>query len=30
MIENFYFRHDYNARNDEKLLMLRAEFGAEG
>lgn len=25
----FYFRHDYNAMNDEKILMLRAELGAE-
>ena len=28
--ESFYFSHDYNARNDEKILELRAEFGAEG
>ena len=28
--EAFYFSHDYNARNDEKILELRAEFGAEG
>lgn len=27
---SFYFPHDYNAHNDERLLMLRAEFGAEG
>ena len=26
---SFYFQHDYNARNDERLLMLRAEHGAE-
>ena len=26
----FYFSHDYNARNDEKILELRAEFGPEG
>lgn len=28
--EAFYFSHDYNARNDEKILTLRSEFGAEG
>lgn len=28
--ETFYFSHDYNARNDEKVLELRASFGAEG
>lgn len=28
--ESFYFSHDYNARNDEKILELRAEFGPEG
>lgn len=27
---SLYFRHDYNARNDERLLGLRAEFGYEG
>ena len=27
---SFYFSHDYNARNDEKILELRAEFGPEG
>lgn len=26
----FYFSHDYNARNDEKILELRATYGAEG
>jgi len=26
----YYFSHDYNARNDEKITMLRAEYGAEG
>ena len=26
----YYFSHDYNARNDEKILELRAQFGAEG
>jgi len=30
MKNTFYFDHDYNARNDEKILMLRSEFGAEG
>lgn len=25
-----YFSHDYNARNDEKLLKLRSEYGWEG
>jgi|LakMenE01Jun11ns_1017448.scaffolds.fasta_scaffold9954161_6 hypothetical protein len=28
--ESFYFRHDYNARNDDKVLELRSKFGAEG
>lgn len=28
--ETFYFSHDYNARNDDKILELRAKFGAEG
>lgn len=28
--ETYYFSHDYNARNDEKILELRAQFGAEG
>lgn len=28
--QTFYFSHDYNARNDEKILELRSEFGAEG
>ena len=26
----YYFSHDSNARNDEKILMLRAEHGWEG
>jgi len=26
----YYFSHDCNARNDEKILMLRAEYGMEG
>jgi hypothetical protein len=28
--ESFYFSHDYNARNDDKILELRSEYGAEG
>ena len=28
--EAYYFSHDANARNDEKVLMLRAEHGLEG
>lgn len=28
--ETFYFSHDYNARNDDKILELRASYGAEG
>lgn len=28
--ERFYFQHDHNARNDDKILMLRDKFGAEG
>lgn len=30
MKNTYYFDHDYNARNDERILMLRAEFGIEG
>ena len=30
MKETYYFSHDGNARNDEKILMLRSEFGWEG
>lgn len=30
MVNSFYFQHDYNARNDQKILELRAEYGAEG
>ncbi len=26
----FYFSHDYNARNDSKVLKLRAKYGWEG
>ena len=28
--ETYYFSHDGNARNDEKILMLRADHGWEG
>lgn len=28
--ETYYFTHDYNARNDDKILELRSNFGAEG
>ncbi len=28
--ETYYFSHDYNARNDEKILELRSVYGAEG
>ena len=28
--DTYYFSHDYNARNDEKVLELRSNFGAEG
>lgn len=28
--DSFYFSHDYNARNDEKILELRSTYGAEG
>ena len=28
--EAYYFSHDSNARNDEKVLMLRAKHGWEG
>ena len=27
---SFYFDHDYNARNDQKILELRAEYGWNG
>lgn len=30
MKDAYYFSHDCNARNDEKILMLRAEHGWEG
>lgn len=28
--DSFYFSHDYNARNDPKILELRSEYGMEG
>ena len=28
--ERFYFTHDHGARNDPKILELRAEYGLEG
>lgn len=28
--DTFYFSHDYNARNDEKILEIRSLYGAEG
>jgi hypothetical protein len=28
--KTFYFPHDYNSRGDERILMLRSEFGNEG
>lgn len=28
--DTYYFQHDFNARNDEKILELRSRFGAEG
>jgi hypothetical protein len=30
MKNSFYFDHDYNARNDQKILDLRAEYGWDG
>lgn len=27
--DSFWFKHDYNARNDEKILELRSVYGAE-
>jgi len=30
MKETFYFSHDYNSRNDQKILTLRGKFGLEG
>src|ERR1700677_178723 len=28
--DSYWFKHDNNARNDEKILELRSKFGAEG
>ena len=28
--DSYYFQHDFNARNDEKILELRSRFGPEG
>jgi uncharacterized protein DUF4373 len=28
--DRYFFDHDYTARNDDKILELRADFGAEG
>ncbi len=30
MKQTYYFSHDYHARNDDKVLMLRAKHGMEG
>lgn len=30
MKDSYYFQHDYNARNDDKILELRGEYGNEG
>lgn len=30
MKESYYFSHDYNARNDRKLIKVRMQFGWEG
>lgn len=30
MKKSYYFSHDYNARNDEKMLNLRCTLGWEG
>ena len=30
MKETYYLKHDYNSRNDEKILKLRSKLGAEG
>lgn len=30
MVKHIYFPHDGNAMSDEKLLMLRSEYGGEG
>jgi hypothetical protein len=30
MKETYYFSHDYNARNDPKILAMRSKYGSEG
>lgn len=30
MPESYFFDHDYNARNDDKILEMRSEYKAEG
>lgn len=30
MKETYYFSHDFNARNDPKILAMRSKYGAEG
>jgi hypothetical protein len=30
MKETYYLKHDYNSRNDEKILKLRTTYGVEG
>lgn len=30
MNNSFYFTHDYDARNDQKILQIRAKFGWQG
>lgn len=29
-LENLYFRHEYNARNDPKLVKIKMKLGVEG
>ena len=29
-VESFYFTHDYNSRNDPKMVALRMKEGMEG
>ena len=28
--DTYYFQHDYGARNDDKIMEIRSEFGTEG
>jgi len=28
--KSYYFQHDYNAANDEKILYLRSIYGMQG